>query len=100
VKRYEPIDYVAVRAAIPLSRVLGLLGFEPAEVRGVQVRGRCLLGDCESSPRSFSANLELNGWYCFGCHRGGNQLSLWRILKGQTLPPIQNPNCAKSPAAS
>ena len=83
---YHAIDYGAVRAAIPLSRVLDLLGFEPTEVRGVKLRCGCLLADCgSSSPRHFSADMSLNGWYCFGCHRGGNQLDLWRALQGQSL---------------
>jgi hypothetical protein len=85
------IDYDAVRAAVPLARVLELLGFQPTTVRGSQLRGRCLLADCSStSPRCFTANLELNAWYCHACQRGGNQLKLWQLhqqrrLYGSTL---------------
>lgn len=80
------IDYAAVRAAVPLARVLELLGFEPTVVRGRQLRGRCILGDCGSaSARSFTANLELNAWYCHACKRGGNQLKLWQLLQQRGL---------------
>jgi len=80
---YAAIDYAAVRELIPLGRVLELLNFEPTRVRGVQLRGGCLLSNCESS--DFSANVERNIWYCFGCRRGGNQLDLWRGVQGGSL---------------
>lgn len=82
------IDYAAARAAIPLARVLELLAFEPTAVRGSQLRGRCLLPDCGSaSKRCFTANLELNAWYCHACKRGGNQLQLWQLLQQRRLYP-------------
>ena len=75
---YEPIDYAAVRARIPLSFVLERLGFEPTSVRGYQLRGGCLLPDCNGV--AFSVNVSRNIWNCFVCGRGGNQLDLWKRL--------------------
>lgn len=81
---YRAIDYRAVRRAIPLSRVLELLEFHPTRRRGSNLRGHCVLcsrAKPESSKRQtqpcFAADLPRDIWYCFGCHRGGDQLTLW-----------------------
>ena len=89
---HRAIDYRAVRRAIPLSRVLELLEFHPTRSRGGNLRGRCVL--CSSAkPESsasqtqpcFAADLSRDIWYCFGCHRGGDQLTLWSLASQKPL---------------
>ena len=86
------IDYRAVRRAIPLSRVLQLLEFQPTRSRGSNLRGRCVLcGNTkpQSSPRQtqagFAADLSRDIWYCFRCSRGGDQLTLWSLATHKPL---------------
>jgi DNA primase len=80
------IDYASVRRAVPMSRVLELLGFRAARRNGQQLRGSCPLHR-SSSPqsRSFSVNLATNAFRCFTCGASGNQLDLWRQIRGLAL---------------
>ncbi len=89
---YRAIDYRAVRRAIPLSRVLELLEFHPTPRRGSNRRGHCVL--CSSAKtenrtsqtrRCFAADLSRDLWYCFGCHRSGDQLTLWSLANHKPL---------------
>ena len=89
---YRAIDYRAVRRAIPLSRVLELLEFHPTRSRGSNLCGRCVLcsrAKPESSTNKiqtgFAADLSRDVWYCFGCHRGGDQLTLWSLASHKPL---------------
>ena len=89
---YRAIDYRAVRRAIPLSRVLELLEFHPTRSRGSNRRGHCVLcsrAKPESSKRQtdtcFAADLSRDIWYCFGCRRGGDQLTLWSLATHKPL---------------
>jgi putative transposase len=80
-----PIDFAAVRAAISLAAVLQLLGFKANSIKGAQQRGPCPLhGSTSGTSRSFSANLSLNAFRCFKCHRQGNALDLWAQATNQT----------------
>ena len=89
--RYRAIDYRAVRRQISLSRVLNLLSFKPAQCRGDDLRGICML--CARLPAarqsrsrtSFAANLRRDVWYCFACRQGGDQLLLWCLSSQQPL---------------
>ena len=73
-----PIDYAALRAQIPMSRVLELLGFRPARAGGPQLRGPCPLPNCPPvRPPRFSVNLQRHIYQCFACGSAGNQLDLW-----------------------
>ncbi len=73
-----PIDYAALRAQIPMARVLQLLDFRPLRVRGPQLRGPCPLPNCSSARApDFSVNLQRHIFHCFACGSGGNQLDLW-----------------------
>ena len=52
------VDFRAVRAAVPIARVLELVGFEIRERSGDQVRGGCPVhGSSSPKSRTFSANL-------------------------------------------
>ena len=84
-RRYRPIDYRAVRESVSISRILAYWGFEPTVWRGDRLRGRCLLADCCGSNRSLSIDIERSLWYCFVCRRGGDQLELWRLVRGVSL---------------
>jgi len=89
---YRAIDYRAVRLAIPLSRVLERLEFHPTRSRGSNLRGHCVLcSSTKSESRAsqtqpcFAADLSRDIWYCFGCHRGGDQLTLWLLATHEPL---------------
>lgn len=88
------IDFAAVRAAVPLLDVLQLLKFQPVQQRGDRLRGPCPLG-CESSPRDFAAYLDTNSYYCFSCHRGGNQLDLWAAVQRLCLYDAADDLCRR-----
>ena len=97
---YRAIDYRAVRRAIPLSRVLELLEFHPTRRRGSNLRGHCVLcsrAKPESSKRQtqpcFAADLSRDIWYCFGCRRGGDQLTLWSLASHKPLYPATKLLC-------
>jgi putative transposase len=79
------IDFAAVRAAVTMAAVLGLLGFQANSSRGAQQRGPCPLhGSTAGTSRSFSANLEQQNFHCFKCGRSGNALNLWAAATRQT----------------
>jgi putative transposase len=80
------IDFAAVRAAITMAVVLGLLGFEPDTSRRGQQRGPCPLhGSTSGTSRCFSANLDRQIFHCFKCGRSGNALDLWAAATRQTI---------------
>jgi putative transposase len=79
------IDFPAVRAAVTMAAVLQLLGFQANRTRGAQLRGPCPLhGSTSGTSCSFSANLNLNAFRCFKCHKQGNALDLWAQATNQT----------------
>jgi len=72
------IDFPAVRAAVTMADVLGLLGFQPRQSQGAQQRGPCPLhGSTSGTSRCFSVNLAQHTFHCFKCGRSGNALDLW-----------------------
>lgn len=72
------IDFAALRAAISMTDVLRLLGFQPRTRHGAQQRGPCPLhGSTSGTSRCFSVNLDQQIFHCFKCGRGGNALDLW-----------------------
>ena len=74
----RPIDFVALRALIPIATVLELLGFQPRTTRGAQQRGPCPLhGSTSGTSRCFSVNVQEHVFQCFKCGRSGNALDLW-----------------------
>jgi putative transposase len=72
------IDFPAVRAAITVAQVLGLLGFTPRSDHAGQQRGACPLhGSTHGTARCFSVNTSAHTFHCFKCGRSGNALDLW-----------------------
>jgi transposase InsO family protein len=80
------IDFAAVRAAVTMTAVLELLGFQPHSSRGAQQRGPCPLhGSTPGTSRAFSVNLDQQIFHCFKCKRSGNALELWASATRQTI---------------
>ena len=72
------IDFAAVRAAVSMMDVLGLLGFRALSIHGAQQRGPCPLhGSTSATSRCFSVNTSDQIFHCFKCGRSGNALDLW-----------------------
>lgn len=79
------IDFAAVRAAVTMAAVLGLLGFQPQTTHGAQQRGPCPChGSTSGTSRCFSVNLSHQMFHCFKCGRSGNALDLWAQATRQT----------------
>jgi DNA primase len=78
------IDFGKVRELISIGDVLVLLGFQPLEWNEKQFRGVCPFR-CGSSRRAFVGYLESDRYYCFHCHRSGNQLKLWAALRNLSI---------------
>ena len=82
-----PIDDAALRARVPMSRILELLAFRPTRARGPQLRGPCPLPACPPVwPPRFSVNPQRNAYQCFACGSAGNQLDLWAAAHQLLLP--------------
>ena len=80
------IDFAAVREAVTMAAVLGLLGFQPRSSHAAQQRGPCPLhGSTSGTSRCFSVNLEDHNFHCFKCGRSGNALDLWAQATGQRV---------------
>jgi putative transposase len=80
------IDFAALRAALSMAAVLGLLGFHPRSTCGSQQRGPCPLHrSTAGTSRSFSAHLQRHTFHCFKCGRSGNALDLWAQATRQTV---------------
>jgi putative transposase len=72
------MDFTALRAAITIAQVLGLLDFTPRSANGGQLRGGCPLhGSTHGTARCFSVNSNTHTFHCFKCNRSGNALDLW-----------------------
>jgi DNA primase len=75
------VDFNVVRQQVSLGDVLRLLRFQPTSVRGDNVRGPCPVhGSMHPQSRSFSADLRLGRYQCFGCGSRGNALELWAAV--------------------
>jgi DNA primase len=76
------IDFRQARQEVRLSEVLALLGYQPRQRCGEQLRGPCPVhGSKSATSRSFAAHLGKNVWHCFACGASGNALELWAALK-------------------
>jgi hypothetical protein len=77
---------------VPITAVLGLLGWQHRSRSGEQLRGPCPIHQSTSpKSRSFAVNIRRNIWYCHApaCKSGGNQLDLWAAATGLTEDPYQ-----------
>lgn len=84
------VNFAKVREQVSMSDVLRLLDFEPTSVRGDQVRGRCPLHSTSVDGNgrrghSFSANVRLGRYQCFGCGSRGHALELWSSVREVSL---------------
>lgn len=80
------IDYREVRARIPMTRVLELLGYEPKSRKGDQLRGPCPIHGSSNPHRDiFAAHLGKQVYYCHHCKSGGDQLNLWQAIQKKSL---------------
>ena len=92
------IDYAALRRRIAVRRILELIEYQPAVVRGDQWRGPCpiadhkLAGDRQSC---FSVHLSRNVFRCFRCGKSGNQLDLWMAITRQPIHPASLELCRR-----
>ena len=93
------IDFDGLRNQITMEQVLDLLGFEPIARRGEQWYGPCPLRHFHASvsPRSrcFSVNVARRVYFCHGCHRQGNHLTLWADFTGQPVYPAMLDLCRR-----
>ena len=72
------VDFEAVRSAVSMRQVLEWLGFQPSKQSGDQWPGPCPLHESSrAESRSFSVNVALQRYRCFGCQASGNQIELW-----------------------
>jgi len=83
------LNYAAIRAQIPIRRVLELLDWKPTRRRGDQWRGQCPLLCSSGSNRKprFSVHVSRHLFQCFTCHHCGNQLDLWAAATTKPLHP-------------
>ena len=92
------LDYAAIRAQIPIRRVLELLDWEPTRCRGDQWRGPCPLLLCSHGTNrkpSFSVHVSRHLFQCFTCGQSGNQLDLWAAAINQPLYPATRDLCRR-----
>jgi DNA primase len=90
------IDFRELRRRIRMSQVLELLGFQPSQRRGEQVRGPCPLhGSHSPRSRSFAAHLGKGVYRCFVCGACGNSLELWVAASRQGLYPAALELCER-----
>lgn len=91
------LDYAAIRRAVTMRQIFQLIHYEPCRIVGDQWRGPCPI--CrESSPATglpFSANLRVNLFQCFRCHRAGNVLDLWMAITQLPIRPATLDLCAR-----
>jgi len=78
------IDFQAVREAVPLAQVLGLVGWSPSWVKGQARRGWCPIHSARPHGSRIFA-VDGNRWYCHQCKRGGDCIDLYAACKGLSL---------------
>ena len=77
------VNFSVLRDQIRMADVLRLLEFEACSRRGDQLRGPCPVhGSSNRRSRSFSVNVSLGRYHCFGCGSRGNALELWSAVRG------------------
>ncbi len=82
---------------IPMRSVLELVGFEPTEGRGDQLRGCCPLLECpHHNRREFSVHRTRDIFYCFTCDQSGNQLDLWAAFQSLEIYDAAKDLCERT----
>jgi transposase len=82
------VDLAHLKQQLPLERVLDHLGLLPRlRGRGSQRRGACPIHRGDQRGRTFSVNLDVNGFQCFdpACGRKGDVIDLWSSVNGMSL---------------
>ena len=80
------VDFQLLRERIKMRDVLRLLQFEPTVRRVDQWRGPCPVhGSRNPRSRSFSVNVRLGRYQCFGCGSRGHALELWSAVGGSSV---------------
>ena len=80
------VDFQLLRERITMREVLRLLQFEPTVQRGDQWRGPSPVhGSRNPRSRSFSVNVRLGRYHCFGCGSQGHALELWSAVRGLSM---------------
>lgn len=75
------VDYAALRALVPIRRILEVIGYQPVRARRNSWRGPCPLHHSSGLRETcFSVDLRKNVYRCFSCQASGNQLDLWVAL--------------------
>ncbi len=67
---------------VPVEALAERLAGEPGERRGREVYYKCPLPDHDDQTPSFAVNAERGVWFCFGCGRGGDVVSLAAFVWG------------------
>jgi DNA primase len=98
------LDFAAIRARIPIRRVLELIGYRAVSHRGPQWRGPCPICStaaantnpaANTNQRCFSVHIDRHLFQCFACRRAGNQLDLWAHISGLSLHPATLDLCRR-----
>lgn len=78
------VDFLEIKAAIPLSWALAALGWRGHSCWGDNRRGPCLVNGCTNRKRQpmWACN---DKWYCHKCRIGGDVLDLWSRVHGLPL---------------
>lgn len=80
------VDFEVLRKQVSMGDVLRLLEYQPCSRRGDQRRGPCPVhGSSNPGSRSFSVNVKLSRYHCFGCGSQGNALELWSAVHGISM---------------
>lgn len=88
------ISYAEVKQQVSMGRVLDLIGYVPLFTRGPNLRGPCPFRCCQKN-RIAAFHLHDGWWRCFKCQRHGNQLDLYREVRGLSLYPAAVELCKR-----
>lgn len=92
------ISYAEVRQLVSMRQVLDLLGYVWLCRTLFSVRGPCPFKCCHKN-RCAAFGLDRGWWRCFQCQRHGNQLDLYRELRGLSLYPAAVELCERAGVA-
>ena len=67
------VDFAKLKQEVTIEQVFPMLDLD-LKRKGDQYRGECPV--CDGTDRSFVVTLSKQAWYCFGCRKGGDLISL------------------------